>query len=188
MTGNSRLYSHLVKFYDDGGSLARIVADFLEPGLQRRLPVIVIATSDHRALFDRECMRRGVNLPQLEADGDLQMVDVEAMLTLLMPGHTLDPVRFHATIDWLIYRACKGRPPCRVRAYSEMADILWARGNTAGAIQVETLWNRIATNTSITAQSSFLSRTLDDRELRNRLQDRRSTSTRGPTLAMTNRQ
>ena len=63
-----------------------------------------------------------------------------------------DPVRFHATVDQLIARACKDRLPCPVRAYGEMVDVLWKRANAEGAIRLEMLWNRVATQ----AQFSLL--------------------------------
>jgi hypothetical protein len=141
-----------VKFYDDERSLGRTVAEFLAPGLLERLPAIVIATRDHRTLIARELGARGVNVSQLEQDGDLQMLDADDVLARFMVGTNPDPVRFHATVDELIARACKDRPPCPVRAYGEMVDVLWKRANPEGAIRVEMLWNRVATQ----AQFSLL--------------------------------
>jgi hypothetical protein len=141
-----------VKFYDDEGSLGRTVAEFLAPGLQQRLPAIVIATPDHRTMIAKELKARGVKVRQLEQDGDLQMLDADDILARFMVGTGPDPVRFHATIDELIARACKDRLPCPVRAYGEMVDVLWKRANSEGAIRLERLWNRVATQ----AQFSLL--------------------------------
>ncbi len=151
-TATSALYPHSVKFYNDEASLARTVAEFLAPGLLERLPAIVIAIPDNRTLIAKELGARGVNVRQLEQDGDLQMLDADEMLGRFMVGSQPDPVRFHATIDQLIARACRDRLPCPVRAYGEMVDVLWKRANPEGAIRLEMLWNRVATQ----AQFSLL--------------------------------
>jgi len=151
-SGGSAAYPHSVKFYNDEQSLGRTVAEFLAPGLLQRLPAIVIATPEHRTMIARELGTRGVNVRQLEANGDLRMLDAEAILARFMVGNEPDPARFHATVDELIARACKDRPPCPVRAYGEMVDVLWKRANAEGAIRLEMLWNRVATH----AQFSLL--------------------------------
>jgi hypothetical protein len=112
----------------------------------------VIATPDNRTRIARELGARGVNVRQLEQDGDLQMLDADEMLARFMVGSEPDPVRFHATVDQLIARACKDRLPCPVRAYGEMVDVLWKRANAEGAIRLEMLWNQVATQ----AQFSLL--------------------------------
>jgi len=151
-SSTSAPYPHSVKFYDDEASLGRTVAEFLAPGLLERLPAIVIATPDNRTRIARELGARGVNVRQLEQDGDLQMLDADEMLARFMVGSEPDPVRFHATVDQLIARACKDRLPCPVRAYGEMVDVLWKRANAEGAIRLEMLWNQVATQ----AQFSLL--------------------------------
>jgi hypothetical protein len=145
-------YPHSVKFYSDDHALAGTVAEFLAPGLCERLPAIVIATPEHLTLIATALDRLGLNVPQLETDGDLQALDADEVLARFMVGPQPDPVRFHRTVDTIIDRACKGRQPCPVRAYGEMVDVLWKRANPTGAIQLEMLWNRVATH----AQFSLL--------------------------------
>jgi DcmR-like sensory protein len=145
-SGHSAGYPHAVKFYTDENVLGKTVAEFLAPGLRERLPAIVIATPAHITLIYQELDRRGLNVPKLEADGDLQVLDADEVLARFMVGPQPDPVRFHQTVDAIIDRACKGRPPCAVRAYGEMVDVLWKRANPTGAIELEMLWNRVATH------------------------------------------
>jgi hypothetical protein len=149
---SSAAYPHAVKFYSDAQSLGRTVAEFLAPGLRQREPAIVIATPEHRTLIAHELLQRAVNVTELERDGDLQMLDADGVLNRFMVGKEPDPVAFHATVDELIARACKDRLPCSVRAYGEMVDVLWKRANADGAIRLEVLWNRVATQ----AQFSLL--------------------------------
>jgi hypothetical protein len=91
-------------------------------------------------------------MTQFQRDGDLQMLDADDVLARFMVGNEPDPAAFHATVDELIARACKDRQPCPVRAYGEMVDVLWKRANADGAIRLEMLWNRVATQ----AQFSLL--------------------------------
>jgi MEDS: MEthanogen/methylotroph, DcmR Sensory domain len=149
---HSASYPHSVKFYSDEHALGRTVAEFLAPGLRERLPAIVIATPEHLALIVTELSRRGLNVAQLEADGDLQALNADDVLARFMVGSQPDPIKFHDTVAAIIDRACKGRRPCPVRAYGEMVDVLWKRANPTGAIQLEMLWNRVATD----AQFSLL--------------------------------
>ncbi len=147
VSASSAAYPHTVKFYTDDDALGRTVAEFLAPGLRERLPAIVIATPEHCAVIAKELEQRSLTVRQLEADGDLQMLDADDILARFMAGNEPDPVRFHATVDGLIERACESRPPCPVRVYGEMVDVLWKRANADGAIQLEMLWNRIVTRT-----------------------------------------
>ena len=146
VSGSSAAYPHAVKFYRDDTALGRTVAEFLAPGLRERWPAIVIATPDHRALIVSELQRLDVDVPQLEADGDLQILDADRLLSRFMVGAEPDPAAFHDTVNALIDRACKGRRPCPVRAYGEMVDLLWKRANPTGAIKLEMLWNQVATH------------------------------------------
>ena len=145
VSGSSAAYPHAVKFYNDDASLGRTVAEFLAPGLREGQPAIVIATPEHRNLIAGQLAAHGLNVAELERDGDLQLIDADAMLARFMVGEEPDPVRFHATVDEVIARACKDRLPCPVRAYGEMVDVLWKRANAEGAIRLEMLWNRVAT-------------------------------------------
>jgi len=150
--GAAAAFPHTVKFYNDERSLGRTVGDFLEPGLRESDPAIVIATAAHRMLIATELTERGINLQRLEAAGDLQMLDADRILRKVMAGSDPDSAKFHRVIDELIDRACKGRRPCPVRAYGELVDVLWKRGNPEGAIRLEILWNRVSTH----AQFSLL--------------------------------
>jgi hypothetical protein len=145
VSGGSAAYPHAVKYYKDEEALGRTVAEFLSRGLRDRLPAIVIATPEHRQLITKELTKRDLDVPRLEAEGALHMLDADEVLAQFMVGQSPDPTRFFQTVDTLIERACKGRKPCPVRAYGEMVDVLWKRANPNGAIQLEVLWNRVST-------------------------------------------
>jgi DcmR-like sensory protein len=44
----------------------------------------------------------------------------------------------------LLEDLCQGRPGRIIHVYGEMVDVLWRRGDTRAAIQLEMLWNDLA--------------------------------------------
>jgi hypothetical protein len=132
---------HAVRFYDDDQSLCRIVAGFLRDALLADQPAIVIATPSHRAEIAQE-----LNALLPDRSGDLLMLDADETLATFMVNDKPDAARFSRSMGKVIARACGGRTDCIVRAYGEMVDILWKRGNREGAIRLETLWNVLATS------------------------------------------
>jgi hypothetical protein len=106
---------HAVRFYKDSESLCRIVGSFLKEGFAESQPAVVIATAAHHRMIAK-C---------LEADG-------------------LDVDKLKATGQLVVYEACKGKTDCVIRAYGEMVDVLWKKGQTAAATRLEMLWNKLA--------------------------------------------
>ena len=71
------------------------------------------------------------------------MVDAD-MLSCFMHDGIPDATKFKDSIVPVIEQACRGRKDCVIRAYGEMVDVLWQRGQTAAAIRLEMLWNQLA--------------------------------------------
>ena len=90
------------------------------------------------------CGLRAVDVERLQSDGDLILLDADAVLTQSMVEGMPDGTRFHDLMIANIERACRGREDCVVRAYGEMVDVLWKRGLTAAATRLEFLWNQLA--------------------------------------------
>jgi MEDS: MEthanogen/methylotroph, DcmR Sensory domain len=70
-------------------------------------------------------------------------LEAESMLREFMVEGMPDAARFNAAVTPLLDRLSRRRT-CTVRAYGEMVDVLWKRGNTAAAIRLEALWNTLA--------------------------------------------
>jgi hypothetical protein len=140
---NSRPF-HAVRFYKDSDSLCGLVATFLGEGFADARPAIVIATPVHRAGILDRLRSQAVDVERLQSDGDLILLDADAVLTQSMVEGMPDGTRFHDLMIANIERACKGREDCVVRAYGEMVDVLWKRGLTAAATRLELLWNQLA--------------------------------------------
>jgi anti-sigma regulatory factor (Ser/Thr protein kinase) len=116
-----------VQFYDtDAELIARVVA-YLGPAES----AVVIATEAHRAALAEE----------LPGSDHIVWLDAQATLERLMPAGELDPAAFADVVGGLIRElAAAGRP---VRAFGEMVALLWQRGDVAGALELETLWNEL---------------------------------------------
>jgi hypothetical protein len=139
-----RGYFHAVRFYEDDVALCQVVADFLREGLVTLEPGLVIATPEHQVEIRAQLQTRGFDVALLTTAGDLLIVDAEATLREFMIDGMPDPSRFRRTMIPLIERACRGRKDCTIRAYGEMVDLLWRRGQSVAAIRLETLWNDLA--------------------------------------------
>jgi hypothetical protein len=135
---------HAVRFYDSADSLCRIVAAFLADGLDTGQPALVIATPDHRAGIVETLREWNLDAGALQASGDLLVLDAEATLARIMVDGLPDPLRFNAVGTEAIERACRGRRDCTIRAYGEMVDVLWKRGQSVAAVRLEMLWNKLA--------------------------------------------
>ncbi len=135
---------HAVRFYKDDDSLCRIVGSFLIEGLTNSEPAVVFATPEHTSAIE-QCLRKAsVDVDELKRLGELTTLDARNMLATFMADGVPNPTAFRHHIGGLIAQVGRSRQQCNIRAYGEMVDLLWKDGLTAAAIEVETLWNRLA--------------------------------------------
>lgn len=135
---------HAVQFYKDETTLAEAAAHFLAEGLKSGQPALVIATSAHRAKITEGLLAHGLDADELKRSSDLMLVDARKALSMFMSNNVPDAARFRESMGRIIEKLCDGRSPCPIRAYGEMVDVLWQAGNSAGAIRLEVLWNKLA--------------------------------------------
>jgi len=140
---------HAVQFYSDDTRLCLSVADFLADGLAAGQPTILIATHDHRQGISDELIARRFDVARLVQAGTMALLDAEDTLARFMVEGRPNPASFKEVVGAIIDRVCwfSGEPV--VRAYGEMVDVLWRRGECDAAIELELLWNDLA------AQYSF---------------------------------
>ena len=118
---------HLVQVYQDPAFLAEAVNHYIESGLRLGEAAIVIARPQTRKL--------------LQAGPAVFMLDAQ---------ETLDQFMFDGMPEWTAFqRVCGGAiTQLRlqypgVRAYGEMVDILWQRGQRHAALRLEEFWNAL---------------------------------------------
>ena len=119
---------HMVQLYSDPEFLVETVAQYAGTGLRLGEAAIVIARPEHRARFARALEREG-----LYPSPALRLLDA----TDSLPEWTA----FHQTVGGAIAELHLQYPA--VRVYSEMADVLWQRGEQKAAIRLEEFWNEL---------------------------------------------
>ena len=132
---------HAVRFYKDAGSLADIVCAFLSEGLKQGEPAVLIATPGHVQHF-RDCFSaKGIDVGAAIASRRLTILDAEDTLSRFMRDGVPMARPFADTITPVLMGVAARYPDVSIRAYGEMVDVLWQKGQTAAAIRLETLWN-----------------------------------------------
>jgi MEDS: MEthanogen/methylotroph, DcmR Sensory domain len=135
---------HAVRFYESDGSLARIVAEFLQEGFDRGSPGIVVATATLRAEIIRELTDRSLDVDDLQRSHDLLLLDARETLSTFMIDSQPDAGKFKDQMYQVIQRVCRDRADCAVRIFGQMVDVLWQDGERDAAIRLEMLWNQLA--------------------------------------------
>jgi hypothetical protein len=139
------VHHHAVQFYGDETELFKTIGTFLSEGLIGGQPAIVIATPDHAAAIQDALGSHLIDVARARHLGDLVLLDAEGTLATFMHNGLPDKVLFKRHVGSLMEQAVRGRAHTPIRAYGEMVDVLWRRGQTDAAIRVEILWNELAT-------------------------------------------
>ena len=137
-------HHHAVQFYGSDDSLCTTVASFLSEGLILGQPAIVIATPEHCQAIDGQLRRRFIDCAAARKDGDLIVLDAEETLALFTGADGMpDADLFQEHLSRVIRQTLSGRSTT-LRAYGEMVDLLWRRGQADAALRLEILWNKLA--------------------------------------------
>jgi hypothetical protein len=138
-------HHHAVQFYGDDEALFTTVSGFLGQGMIDGQPAIVIGTADHSRSILEHLKGRSINVEQAQVGGDLIVLDAHETLAKFMDDDGPDPARFEESVGCVIANLVNQRPGCTlVRAYGEMVDVLWKRGQPEAAVRLEMLWNKLA--------------------------------------------
>jgi MEDS: MEthanogen/methylotroph, DcmR Sensory domain len=129
---------HMVQLYSDLDFLVEGVARYLGTGLKQGEAALAIARPEHRARFAQALERDG-----LHPSPALVLVDADEMLATFMREGMPEWTSFHKAVGGAIATLRLQYPA--VRAYGEMVDILWQRGEQRAAIRLEEFWNELRT-------------------------------------------
>ena len=129
---------HSVQLFDSSKSLAETVSLFLINGLERGENALLVGTPEHREMLTRRLDENGWTTRTLIAANRLVILDAGQTLDKFMRHGTPSPVAFDEVVGTLVHRLAGGK---RLWIYGEMVDLLVARGNYAGAQQLEESWN-----------------------------------------------
>jgi DcmR-like sensory protein len=135
---------HVVQFYEEPSFLQEAVGIWVDRSLARGGGAILVATSHHADLVRSYLTQAGRDPPALEAAGRLVVVDADGLMARFLRAGEPDGERFHALIGELIVRVRAAAPypqATRIRAWGEMVNLLWQRGQLPAAQRLEHLWN-----------------------------------------------
>jgi anti-sigma regulatory factor (Ser/Thr protein kinase) len=134
---------HAALFYDDESELAAACASFLADCLATGGTAIVIATPAHRDAFRRSLLASGIDCDSASREGRLIWRDAAELLGTFAVAGRLDEDAFELVIGGLLSVASAAGGP--IHAYGEMVALLWDADDVMGAIELERMWNRLAT-------------------------------------------
>ena len=138
---SARPGDHVVLFYQDDDGLAGRVSEYLLEAIQQGGAAIVIATPDHRLLFERRLAQVGIDIAAAQVSGSYLALDASETVRRFIIADWADPASFWQAISPLIRQAAGTRQP--VRIYGEMVALLWDDGLVNAAIEVEAMWNEL---------------------------------------------
>jgi len=134
---------HVVQCYEsEDDALARNVTRYLAIGAGRREALLVVASADHRAAFDRELRTLDVDVDELTNEGLYTAFDAEEMLRRFMVEGHPDALRFETSVG-AAARSARARSHSGLRAYGEMVGVLWKNRQFPAAIRLEQLWHKL---------------------------------------------
>jgi DcmR-like sensory protein len=130
---------HYVQIYSDESFLCEAVAQYASAGLRNGECVFLVATPAHRAAFLARLGAEGADAAQ---NVQLALADAESTLARISAGGVPDWHSFRALFGDLIAKA--RLEYAGVRAYGEMVDVLWRRGEREIALRLEEFWCDLA--------------------------------------------
>jgi hypothetical protein len=136
-------HNHAVSFYDRDSEVVADVARYLAEGLAAGERVIVVATAQHRAALDDVLVQYGTDTVRARVSGRYLTFDAGELLDTFMVDGAPDAVKFDTVLGGVIDAATEDG--CAVRVFGEMVALLWDQDNVAGAVELESLWNHLAT-------------------------------------------
>jgi hypothetical protein len=133
--------SHVVQFCDGDDVVLDTLEAFCAGGLLLGEAVIVIATAAHLAALRQRLRLREMDIATLQIFDQLIALDADETLKRFMRNGEPDAALFEAMASELLERARAGGRP--VRAFGEMVQLLWERGEYDATIQLERIWQRV---------------------------------------------
>lgn len=135
-------HGHLVQFYESDAFLAESVRDFIVAGFEQNESAVIVATKEHRVAIDELLEATEFDLQRLRNEGRYVLLDANETLSRFMVDGEPERALFSAAVGSQVAHAAESGGG--VRIFGEMVALLWAKGNVAGALRLEELWNELA--------------------------------------------
>jgi hypothetical protein len=136
---------HEVLFWQHPDELTDRVAPFLAAGLAAGEAVLVAATEEHHAQLRSRLEGDGLPVDELVAAGRYVVLDAETAHQRLEVDGAVDPARFDELVGDLVAGLSRRWPG--VRAFGEIVDRFWRRGDAHLALELEACWDGLRRRT-----------------------------------------
>ena len=130
---------HTVALYEEEGELARLVTDFLVPGLRRGASAVVIARPDRVEAIAAGLTLAGFDPDRLRDDRRLVELDAATKLDETLVDGDPDVAAYSRAVNELGQLVAPGTGP--VRIFGQLSPILLDEGRLDTAVRLESLWN-----------------------------------------------
>lgn len=148
---------HTVQFYGEDGVLLHELSSSIGSALSKGHSAVIIATQAHIDNLTRRLAESGLDVEGATAQGRyVALRATEVMAKFMMNGQP-DPLKFSEIVGSVILRAAEASRSVnrRVIAFGEMVALLWAEGKNEAALQLEKLWNQLATTYSFSLHCAY---------------------------------
>lgn len=126
-------------------NFADAVCLFASRGLQKGEAVLLVLSGLHYGSVRQRLERKGFDLADLEATGQLVCENAKNLLSNFMFDGIIDEYKFRTKIDRMIEKAKLGAGTPKhglVRVFGEMVDLIWAPHPKA-TTRLKELWNDV---------------------------------------------
>jgi hypothetical protein len=147
---------HIVQLYQDQEFLNCAVCRYVGDGITNGEGVVLFPTLTHWDAFRPRLEAEGVDVHAAQERGQLTVVDAGELLPRLMRGAMPDLPAFKGVIGDIFGQARAGGSYPKLRAWGELVNVLWERGDVAASMNLEDLFDQLNKIVSIVMFCSFL--------------------------------
>jgi len=150
LLAGSKPKQHIVQLYlcRDEEFFGRAIALFAASGLKKNEGVILVATPAHWKGLRPLLEAHGIDVPEMQARGQLTVLDAAATLPRFLVDGMPDPEAFKEIAGQVIGKV-RAAGFQNVRWWGEMVNLLWEAGNPKGFHRLEELFDEVAREQSI---------------------------------------
>ena len=160
-------HDHVVQFYETDDDLAGRATDYLLGAMRDNGVGIVVATPPHRAAIEVRLEQAGVHLRAAREHGLYLALDAEETMSKFMINGYADPSSFWKVISPIMKKAARRRR--KVAVFGEMVAVLWETGQAGAAVDLEAMWNELASQHRFSLFCASPAAVLSDTEHANEL-------------------
>src|SRR5688572_18256949 len=119
---------HAVQFFTTDAVLCSTVAEYIAEGLRAGQPAILVVTPAHRTGIEALLDQRGIDCQKAKLDGELFVLDAQETLDSFMVDGRPIAALYDESIRERVRQILRDRPHTPLRAYGEMAELLYRSG------------------------------------------------------------